>query len=318
MKGAIYTQYGASDVLKVVELPKPIPKDNEILIKVKSTTVNSADVRLRKADPWLVRLVFGVFKPKNNILGMVFAGAVEEVGSAVTGFKIGDEVFGINEKKLSCFAQYVVVSSNIAMSIKPKNLNFEESASLVFGGHTALHFLKKAGITKGQKVLIYGASGSVGTAAVQIAKYYGAIVTAVCSTANLEFVKNLGADLVIDYTKQNLLEIKETYDVVYETVDKTRVLDIAKLIKPKGTLILGAVIIKGALEGLCASKQHKIKMIAGVAEVTSKDMEFLAQLAQDNYLKPVIDKIFTLDKIVEANRYVDEGNKKGNVVVELS
>ena len=203
MRAIICTKYGDPSVLHLSEMEKPTPKDNEILIKMMATTVNSGDARLRRADPFLVRLVFGFFKPKIRVLGNVISGIVEAVGNNVTTFKVGDEVFGLNDLTMGTYAEYLVVQESTPLALKPSNTSFEEAAATVFGGHTALHFLKKADIKTGQKVLIYGASGAVGSAAVQIAKYYGAQVTAVCSTANLELVKNMGADTVLDYTKQD-------------------------------------------------------------------------------------------------------------------
>jgi NADPH:quinone reductase-like Zn-dependent oxidoreductase len=317
MKAITFSQYGGPEVLKLVEIDKPIPKDNEILIKQMATTVNSGDARLRRADPWLVRLMFGIFKPRIRILGNVISGVVEAVGKDVTTFKAGDEVFGLNDMTMRCYAEYIVVSDTTPLAIKPKNLNFEETASLVFGGHTALHFLKKAEVKKGDKILIYGASGAVGTTAIQLAKYYGAEVTAVTSTSNIELVKSLGADKVIDYTKENVSDMEGTFDVVYETVDKSEVSQIAKLVKPNGALILGAVIIKGMIQGTFASKKLKIKMIAGTASVTAKDMEFIAQLAESGNLKPVIDKTYNLTQISQAHEYVDSGHKKGSVVIDI-
>jgi NADPH:quinone reductase-like Zn-dependent oxidoreductase len=318
MKAITYHQYGSPEVLNVEEVSKPAPKENEILIKLMATTVNSGDVRLRSADPWMVRLVFGAIKPKNPTLGMVFAGIVEEVGSGVAKYKVEDKVFGINVKTLGCFAEYVVISDDTPMALMPKNCTFEEAAATIFGGHTALHFLKKAKIIEGHKILIYGASGAVGTSAIQLAKYYGAEVTAVTSSSNFELAKKLGAYKVIDYTDTNWLETIEKYDVVYETVNKTAVFEIAKLLKTNGTLILGAVIIKGMIEGYLATLKFKIRLIGGVADVTSKDIETLKELIENGNLKPVIDKTFELEQMAEAHEYADQGHKKGNVAISVN
>jgi NADPH:quinone reductase-like Zn-dependent oxidoreductase len=317
MKAITYAQYGSSEVLKFRQVEKPIPSYKQILIKIIATTVNSADIRLRKADPFLVRLVFGLFKPKIKILGTVIAGTVEAVGKDVTLFKIGDKVFGLNDTTMGTYAEYLAVPETIPLSLKPDNLNFEESAALVFGGHTALHFLKKSGITKGQKILIYGASGAVGTSAIQIAKHYGAEVTAVTSTNNINLVKSLGANKVIDYTTYDLTTIKEKYDIVYETVDKIAVSKIASLLKPNGVLILGAALIKGMLQGFIISRKMKLKLIAGEAKATPKDMEFIKQLAINGILKPAIDKTYNLEQIPQAHEYVEQGHKKGNVVIRI-
>jgi NADPH:quinone reductase-like Zn-dependent oxidoreductase len=317
MKAITYIQYGGPKVLQISDLDKPIPKDNQILIKQMATTVNSGDARLRRADPWLVRLMFGFFRPKIRVLGNVISGVVESVGKNVTNFKAGDEVFGLNDMTMGCYAEYIVVSDTTPLAIKPKNFSFEEASALVFGGHTALHFLKKAEVKQGNKILIYGASGAVGTSAVQIAKHFGAEVTAVTSTGNIDLVKSLGADKVIDYTKENLTEIEGVFDVVYETVDKSSVSTMAKLVKPNGALILGAVIIKGMIQGMLASKKYNIKMIAGVASVTSQDMAFISELAEKGILKPVTDKTYSFDQMSDAHRYVDGGHKKGSVVVKI-
>jgi NADPH:quinone reductase-like Zn-dependent oxidoreductase len=317
MKAIVYTQYGEPEVLTLKELPKLIPKDNEILIKNISTTVNSGDVRLRKADPFLVRLMFGLFKPKIRVLGNVISGKVESIGKDVTKFKVGDEVFGLNDMTMGTYAEYVAVTENTPLATRPKNMSFEEAASLVFGGHTALHFLKKAGVSGGQKILIYGASGAVGSSAIQLAKHFGAEVTAVCSNANMEMVKGLGANKVLDYANLNLSQLAEQFDVVYETVDKSRVCDMAKLVKPNGTLVLGAVIIKGMLSGLWASKKYNLKLVVGTAEVAAKDMDYLRELAENGSLKPVIDRTYSLDEMALAHDYVDGGHKKGNVMVRI-
>lgn len=239
-----------------------------------------------------MRLVFGFFKPKLPILGIVLSGVVEAVGQEVTKYKVGDEVFGLTDTmKIGTYAEYKCVSQDSAITIKPTNITFQEAAAIPFGAHTALHYLKKANLKAGQKILIYGASGSVGTNAVQLAKYYGAEVTAVCSTANLEMVKKLGAD-------------------------KVEVGKIAKLVKKEGILMLGDALIKEMLQGAWIAKRSNIKLIAGVAEVTAKDMDFIKELVESGKLKPVIDKTYKLEQMVEAHEYVEKGHKRGNVVVD--
>jgi NADPH:quinone reductase-like Zn-dependent oxidoreductase len=220
MKAVICKEYGSPNVLNLIEVDKPSPGPNQILIQQKATTVNSGDVRIRKADPFLVRLAFGITRPKFPILGMVVSGIVEKVGCSVTNFAPGDEVFGINEKTFGCYAEYIVVNDTIALTKKPKGTSFEDAAAIVFGGHTALHFLRKADVQKGQTILIYGASGSVGTAIIQIAKHFGAVVTAVSSKENIPLVKSLGADQAIDYVRQLIdLVCPDTYGVsnLYES-----------------------------------------------------------------------------------------------------
>ena len=322
MKAITYTQYGSPEVLKLSEIEKPTPTDNRILIKMMATTVNSGDARLRRADPFLVRLMFGLFAPKIKVLGNVISGIVESVGKDITNFKPGDEVFGLNDMTMGTYAEYIAVPDTTPLAIKPKNLSFEESAAIVFGGHTALHFLKKSRIKKDDKVLIYGASGAVGSIAVQIAKYYEAEVTAVTSTSNLALVKDLGVDFVVDYTNkeslQKLFDMEGQFDIVYETVDKSDVGKIAKLVKKGGVLALGAVLIKGMIQGTLNSKKLGLNLVAGVASVNSKDMEFIAEICESKDLKPVIDKTYTLAEMAIAHAYVDEGHKKGNVVIKIS
>jgi NADPH:quinone reductase-like Zn-dependent oxidoreductase len=321
MKAITYFKYGLPEVLSLSEIEKPTPQDNQILIKMMATTVNSGDARIRRADPFLVRLMFGLFTPKIKVLGNVISGIVESVGKDVKNFKPGDEVFGLNDITMGTYAEYLAVPETTPLAIKPKNLSFEESAAIVFGGHTALHFLKKTGIKKGDKVLIYGASGAVGSIAVQIAKYYGAEVTALTSTANLEMVQSLGADFVVDYNKtsdlDNLFAKHGQFDVVYETVDKSDIGKIAKLVKTGGVLTLGAVIIKGAIQGALVARKLKLKLVGGVASVNSKDMEFIAQICESGKLKPVIDKTYPLAEMAKAHAYVDQGHKKGNVVIKI-
>ncbi|MBL7791265.1 MAG: NAD(P)-dependent alcohol dehydrogenase [Saprospiraceae bacterium] len=318
MKAITYHQYGPPEVLQLEEVEKPVPTDQEILIKIKATAVNTADVRLRKADPFLARLVYGLFKPtKTNILGIVLAGEVEAVGKSVTRYKKGDQVFGLASFNMGTFAEYICLPQDAALAIKPANMTFEEAAVIPFGGHTALHYLKKAPIQPGQKVLIYGASGAVGTAAVQLARHFGAEVTGVCSTSNVDLVKSLGAHHVIDYTKTDLSKISEKYDVVFDTIGKVSVFDLTNLLHKKGALLLGSALVKQGLQALWVMMTSSIKIVTGTAQTSAEDMNFLKQLLESGELKPVIDKRFTFAQMVEAHRYVDTGRKRGNVAVTL-
>lgn len=317
MQAAVYTQYGAPEVLQVKALAKPNPKDHEILIKIHATAATSGDARLRKADPFAVRFFFGFFKPGKAVLGGVLSGEVEAVGKNVTTFKAGDLVFGSTMMLFGAYAEYICLPETGALAIKPANISHVEAAALPFGGITALHFLQKANIQPGQKVLIYGASGAVGTAAVQIAKYLGAEVTGVCSTANLEMVKALGADQVIDYTKIDFAKNGERYDVVYETVNKASFSSCVSVLKENGTLLLGASMLAGMVQGAWSSATSNKKVISGVAAETAQGVQFLQKMAAEGKLKSAIDKNYPLEQIAEAHAYVDKGHKKGNVVIQL-
>jgi NADPH:quinone reductase-like Zn-dependent oxidoreductase len=321
MKAAVYKKYGPPEVLEVIEVPDLKPKPNEVLIKVRATTVTSGDVRLRKADPFIARLFTGLFKPnaKSMILGSDLSGVVEAVGSEVKLFKKGDQVLGTTGG-FGAYGEYVALPETAVLAYKPENLSFEEAAALFFGGHTALHFLQKKGqIKAGQKVLIYGASGSVGTFAVQLAKYFGAEVTAVCSFSNLELVRSLGADQVIDYTKEDFTQTKERFDLIFETVGKTKLKDCVKLLKKAG-VYLGTVHISlgKILQGIWINLTSKKKVIGGVASEHQEDAKFLAELAEKKFIKPVIDQVFSLAEITKAHVYVEKGHKKGNVVIKIN
>lgn len=317
MQAAVYTRYGAPEVLQVKSLSKPNPKDNEILVKIHASAVTSGDCRLRRADPFAVRLLFGLFKPKKNVLGGVFSGVVVSVGKNVRKFKVGDEVFGSSYPNFGAYAEFVSLPASAPLAIKPQNISHEEAAAIPFGGMTAFHFLQKANIQAGQKVLIYGASGAVGSAAVQIAKYFGAHVTGVCSTANVELVKSLGADAVIDYTQTDFTEKAGQFDVVYETVNKATVSSCVKVLKPGGLLILGASMVSEMLQGAWVSMTGNIKVLSGVIVETSEALDFLKKLLENGQYRAVIDQQFTLGDIAKAHDYVDKGHKKGNVIVRV-
>lgn len=317
MKAATIYRYGSPDVLQVEELPRPKPKNGEVLIQVASSTVNSGDCRLRKADPFLVRLFFGLFKPRIRVLGSAFSGIIVEKGDEVTRFSVGDAVFGLSDQAFGAHAEYLCFPENGPMAIKPDSLLHPEAAGLVFGGHTALHFLRKAGLKANQHIMIYGASGAVGTSALQLARHFGARVTGVCSSSNVEMVRKLGAEEVIDYTKQDFSSMDACFDMIFETVNKSSVRDMARLIAPGGVLILGAAMIKGMLQGSWVSLTRGIKVVGGVAKTSAQDMEFLADLAVKGALKPVIDRTYPLSDIQAAHEYVDGGHKKGNVVVQI-
>jgi NADPH:quinone reductase-like Zn-dependent oxidoreductase len=318
MKAIVCMEYGKPDVLQLKEVDKPIPKDNEILVRILATAVNAADWRLRKADPWAVRLFFGLTKPKRPILGGVLSGKVEALGKNVTRFKVGDQIFGATGMSFGAYAAYICLSQDGILSIKPNNISHIEAGTIPFGGTTALHFIRKANIKDGQKVLIYGASGAVGTAAVQLAKYFGAQVTAVCSTSNVEMVKSLGADKVIDYTKEDFTMNGETYDVIFETVNKLSFSNSIKSLKKQGTLILGASELPQMLQGMWSSMTSSKKVLSGMISQKAADIIFLKELIEKGNFKPVVDRSYPLEKMIEAHKYVEQGHKKGNVAITLT
>jgi len=317
MKAIVYTQYGSPQVLQLKEVAKPTPKDNEILLRIKATAVNSGEVRLRKADPFAVRFLFGLTKPKINTLGVVFSGEVESTGKNVTLFKIGEQVFGHTDMSFGTYAEYKCLPQNGSLALKPANISHKEAAVIPFGGTTALHFIKKANIKQGQKVLIVGASGAVGSAAIQLAKFFGAIVTGVCSTGNVALVKSLGADEVIDYTNEDFTKNGVTYDVIFDTVKTISISRSLKSLNKKGTLILSAGMGKEMLQGLWISKTTNIKVLSGLIKHNAEDIIFLKKLIEVGKLKPVIDRTYPLEQIAEAHAYVEKGHKKGNVAIEV-
>ena len=319
MKAAVYTKYGPPKVLHLKEVDKPTPKDNEVLIKMRATTVTSGDVRMRKPDPFWVRLIAGIIKPKNPILGVDISGVVEAVGQDVKEFKAGDEVFGSSYPSGGTYAEYICAPQDSVLATKPNNQSFAEAAAVFFGAHTALHFLRKANIQPGQKVLIYGASGALGTYGVQLAKHFGAEVTAVCSGANLELVKSLGADKVIDYTKEDFTKSDEVYDVIFDTVGKSPFTGSVKCLKPKGYYLRAVNLTPLSIFlGLWTGLTSSIKVIGGVAAEHKEDLLYLKKLVEEGKIKPVIDKTYPLEQIAEAHRHVEAGHKKGNVVITIN
>jgi NADPH:quinone reductase-like Zn-dependent oxidoreductase len=318
VKAIVYTQYGPPGVLQLKEVEKPVPKANEVLVRIKATAVNSGDWRLRKADPFAVRFFFGLMGPKRNILGSVFSGIVEAVGNDVTLFKIGDAVFGHTDMRFGAYAEYICLRENETLALKPERISHAEAAVIPFGGITALYFIKKAAIKPGQKVLIYGASGAVGSAAVQLAKYFGADVTGVCSTSNISLVKSLGADKVIDYTKEDFLQSGVRYDVIFDTVGKISFSRSLHALNKPGILILSAAGMPAMLKGFWTSMISSQKVITGVISHSAEEILFLKELIETGKLKPVIDKTYPLEQMGEAHAYVEQGHKKGNVAIILN
>ena len=317
MKAIVYTKYGLPEVLQLKEVAMPIPKDNEVLIKIYATTVTSGDCRMRKADPFAVRFINGFTRPtKITILGNELSGEIEAVGKYVKLFRIGDQVFGQAGMSLGANAEYICLPEEGTLAIKPTNLTHEEAATIPFGGNTALHFLRKGNIRSGQKVLIYGSSGSLGTAAIQLAKNFGVEVTGVCSTTNVDLVKSLGADKVIDYTKENFTKNGQTYDIIFDTIGKSPFSGCVKSLKQKGIYLRAVhMTVPSIVRGLWTSMTSSKKVIGGVATELKENLVFLKELIEEGKLKPVIDKRYPLEQIAEAHRYVDKGHKKGNVAI---
>ena len=306
MKAVVYTKYGPPEVLELREVEKPKPKDNQVLIKIYATAVHSADCRMRSLNfvgvPFLqrilARLILGITKPRKPILGLWLTGEIETVGKDVRRFKNGDQVYARTpDLRFGAYAQYACLPEKSIMALKPSNVSYEEAVAIPFGGLTALYFLRKAEVGVGQKVLIYGASGAVGTSAVQLARYFGAKVTGVCSTTNLELVKSLGADTVIDYTKEDFTKSNELFDLIFDAVGKISYSKSKKALKPSG--------------------KYFSVVASGHAKMGIEDIISLTKLVESGKLKPVIDRTYPLEQMVEAHRYVDLGHKKGNVVITV-
>ncbi|MEB8700839.1 NAD(P)-dependent alcohol dehydrogenase [Bacillus cereus] len=301
MKAIICTKYGPPNVLQLQNIEKPKPKKNEVLVKIHATSVSTGDCRIRGFNSpllfWIpMRIILGFRKPRKPILGVELSGEIEDIGTDVTQFKKGDQVFALTELNLGGYAEYTCVHESGLIALKPTNVTYEEAAVIPFGGTSALHFLRKGQIKKGQRVLIYGASGSVGTAAVQLAKYFGATVTAICSSSNFDLVTALGADNVIDYMKEDFTKRGEHYDIIFDAVGKYNKSLCTDALMPNGKYV--------SVNGM-------------MAKVSKEDMNLLKQLTETEKLKPVIDRTYRLEEIAEAHIYVEKGHKKGNVSITL-
>ncbi|MGH2436410.1 MAG: NAD(P)-dependent alcohol dehydrogenase [bacterium] len=322
MKAIVYDRYGSPDVLQMKEVEKPAPKDNEILIRTHATTVTSADWRVRSLDvPFgfglISRLSLGVLRPRQPILGTELAGTVESVGKDVRKFKVGDPVFAFSGLRMGCYAEYKCMPEDGSVALKPPSLTYEEAAAISFGGTTALDFFRKGKLQSGERVLVNGASGGVGTAAVQLAKHFGADVTGVCSTANLALVRSLGATHVIDYTKEDFTRNGETYDVIFDTAGTAPFSRSKGSLEERGRLLLILGNLPSMLQIPWVSLTSSKRVIAGTAAERPDDLRFLGELAQAGKFRPVIDRRYRFDQIVEAHRYVDTGRKRGNVIITL-
>lgn len=309
MKAVICKKYGEPEVLNIQDVPKPIPKNNEICVKIHATAVTNSDIFIRGSKlpfPIIIpfRLMIGITKPRKSILGLVFSGEIDSIGKNIKRFKPGDNVFGLTGFNLGCYAEYMCMKETDSkcgcVSLKPENINHEETTMAAYGGLLAFQYLEKGDIQIGQKVLIYGASGTTGTLAIQIAKSFGAEVTGVCSTSNLDMIKNLGADYVIDYTKQDSVPNDVTYDLILDAVGK------AKTSKLKDS----------CKKALAASGKY-VSIDNGDLELYSHRLDKIKGYVESGKIKPVIDKIYSLDEIVEAHRYVEKGHKKGGVAITI-
>jgi NADPH:quinone reductase-like Zn-dependent oxidoreductase len=318
----MYERYGPPDVLELKEVEKPIPKDNEVLIKTYATTVTSGDWRARSLNVpvgfgLMSRLFFGVSKPRQPILGTELSGEIVSVGKGVSKFKVGDQVFAFSGAGMGCYAEYKCMPEDGPVALKPSNLTYDEAAAISFGGTTMLNFFRRGKLQRGEKVLINGASGGVGTAAVQLARHFGADVTGVCSSANMELVRSLGATHVIDYTKEDFTQNGETYDIIVDTVGTAPFSRCKGSLRERGRLLLVLGGLPDLLQIPWVSMTSSKKVIGGPATERAEDLRFLAKLAEAGEFKPVIDRRYPFEQIAEAHRYVDTGRKKGNVIITL-
>lgn len=325
MKAVVYTEYGDPEVLRLTNIEKPTPKENELLVKVHATSVTTGDVNLRnfvfvpQGLGLLARLMVGFNKPKKAVLGLEFAGEVVEIGKSVTRFKVGDKVFGLDSKQMGSYAQYKTVAEDVGITTMPANMSYEDAVAIPNGALTALTFLRKLGkIQKGQKALVYGASGSVGIAGVQIAKALGAVVTGVCSTKNVELVKSAGADNVIDYTQQDFTQSGEVYDLILDTVAKAPFAISKKSLAPKGAYLAVAGGVREMRQMMGNAFRGGKKVMAGTSVESQDDLIFIRGLVEAGKFHPMIDRCYPLEEIAEAHRYVDSGRKRGNIVISVS
>ena len=322
MRAMVYTRYGPPEVLRLAEVATPVPRNDEVLIRVRATTVSAPDFRCRSFTVplsfWIpARLALGVLKPRRSILGAELAGEIAETGKAVTKFKRGDRIFAATLMRFGAYAEYACLPESGVIAHMPTTMSYEEAAAVPIGARAALHFLKKANITSGQKVLVYGASGSVGTFAVQLAKHYGADVTGVCSGANVDLVKSLGADAAVDYTREDFAARGETYDVIFVAVDKGSFTDCMRALKRKG-IYLNATTPVRTLRMRWATLASGKRIVTGEhPKEDADDLVFLKGLIEEGKLRSAIDRRYPLERIVEAHRYVDLGHKKGNVVITV-
>ncbi len=319
MKAVFYTKYGSPDVLQVKEVEKPTPKDNEVLIKIHATTVNRTDCGFRKPEYLIVRFFSGFFKPKKNILGSELAGEIEAIGKDVKSFKVGDKVFGLSTVNFGAHAEYICIPENGSITTMPANIPYEEAAAICDGLMLAINYISKIDFTSKQNILINGASGSIGSACVQLAKYYGAKITAVCDTKNLELMKSLGAEKVIDYTKDDFTKDEQMYDIAIDAVGKSSFFRCRKLLNPGGVYFstelgfLAQNVFLALLSPIIGSKKVEFPL----PKDSKENIVFFKELIEAGNYRAVIDRCYPLEQIVEATRYVESGQKTGNVVITV-
>ena len=320
MRAIVNTKYGPPEIVRLMEVDKPVPGDNEILIKVHATTVNRTDCGFRSSKYLISRFFTGMFRPKFKILGTEFAGEIETIGKTVTSFRVGEKVFGYNDTKCGAHAEYMTIAENESVATMPGNLSFEQAAPITEGAHYALCDIRAAKVKSGQKVLVYGASGAIGSAAVQLLKYFGAKVTAVCNTKNVEVVKSLGADQVIDYTRQDFTKTDQMFDFVFDAVGKSSLAQCKPLLRKKGIYISTELgknsenIFFALFTPILGGK----KVLFPIPTITKEDVILLKGLVESGQYKPVIDRKYSLEQIIEAYKYVESGQKVGNVVITLT
>ena len=323
MKAIVYTKYGSPDVLKLKEVEKPIPKDNEVLIKVHAAEATKADCELRSFNfPvkwfWLpLRIAMGFIKPKKQILGGYFAGEVESVGKDVSKFKKGDQVFGTTKLRMGAYGQYVCLPASYTLVPKPYNVSFEEAAAVPLGGLNALHFLRKANIRKGEKILVNGAGGSIGTFGVQIAKAMGAEVTAVDSTIKEEMLRRIGSDHFFDYTIEDFTKSRKTYDVIFDMVAKSSYSECVKALNPKGRYLMANPRISDMLRSVLTSKFTDKTAIFVFAGEKEEELLALKEMIEEGKIKPIVDKIYPFEQAAEAHRRVEAEQRLGPVVISV-
>jgi NADPH:quinone reductase-like Zn-dependent oxidoreductase len=318
MRAVVYDSYGPPDVLRLEEVERPVPKEDEVLIKIHATTVNRTDCGLRSASPFISRFFTGLRRPKQRILGSELAGEVEAVGAAVSEFAIGDQVFGTSGWRFGAHAEFICMRDSAPLAHKPAGMNFEEAAAVCDGAMLALMGLRPAGVREGQSVLIYGASGAIGTAGVQLAGYFGADVTAVCSTKNLELVRSLGADRAIDYTQEDFTKNGETYDLIYDAVGKLTFGRCRGSLKPGG-IYLPTDALWNIVLARWTSRFGDRKVLFPIPPLyTKKEALFLKGLIEAGRYRAVIDRCYPLEEVVEATRYVETQQKTGNVVLTVN